>query len=75
MRRDRYDLIFECNTLYRDKRKKIWHEMTTTEGQPYPVNHCPLPPDQMVGAASTGIFAVSPPGTGNNPTPHGHGHA
>ena len=69
MPRDRYDLLFECNTLFVGKRSAIWQEMTNTEGQPFPVNHCPLPPDEMVEAASTGIFAVSPPGTGNPPPP------
>lgn len=63
---NRFDLVFECNTLDRDPRGRIWEEMTKEKGenQPVPVNRCPLPPADMVSSASMGIFAVSPPGTG-----------
>lgn len=62
----RFDLLFECNTLEREEREKIWEQMTLDkrDGQPVPVNRCPLPPKDMVFSASMGIFAVSPPGTG-----------
>eukprot|EP00752_Nemacystus_decipiens_P002399 g2263.t1 len=61
-----YDLLFQCNTLERDPRTRIWNEMTEGKGvgSPIPVNRAPLEAAEMVTATARGIFAVSPPGTG-----------
>lgn len=59
-----YDLLFQCNTLDRDPRSKIWQEMTQKETGPIPVNYAPLGALDTVKATAKGIFAVSPSGTG-----------
>lgn len=60
----RYDLLFQCNTLEREPRGEIFRLMTQKTSGPVPVNRAPLEPKEMVIAAAKGIFAVSPPGTG-----------
>ena len=57
-------MLFQYNTLERDPRGKIFKLMTQKTSGPVPVNRAPLEPREMVIAAAKGIFAVSPPGTG-----------
>ena len=61
----RYDLLFQCNTLDRNPRGEIFKLMKEKESGPIPINRAPLEPRDMVVATTKGIFAVSPPGTGD----------